>query len=694
MPAAALALVALLAAAVSCVPSTQDLRTDITIIRDNDLLGESQPVSHIHKPLTDNGNLLDSKSPAANASALFLRARVPLREAKSMCKDLGEKLWEADSNSTQRILDILDYQEPDVDLSAIWVMPKNGDDPQTINLKGEVSSADTSDTNTVLCTQTAPYSNGIAQDSSPRWQTVVYSNREAVLGFRDRNSFRFHGMRYATRTKRFAYPKMYRGSGGNATALEFGSPCYQGFGGTEDCLYLNVYTPYLPRNRRIDSGLRPVMFWIHGGALTSGFGSDPLFDGGNLASRGDVVVVTINYRLGSLGFLAIDDGETNGNFGLADQILALDWVRQHIRDFGGDPSKITIFGQSAGAASVRAMMASPKAAGKFAGAIPLSNLGGLAYGTSYSKYFSIEEQLDLVGNAILGTTNCTNATSQLDCLRDAPLGSLGPGARYLVNDGVYLTTDELSLKGDSLNVNVMMGITSEDGLPFLILPRNGTVLNDTQWLTSQGLPAPPRRLFPPTDVRNQTRAAFGVGARLATDAMFRCVDQATAYAGLENGVLGSKVYYYEFERTYQTPEWPRLDICEAPKSKAHPNGNPESPINNLRCHSGELLPLFGNLVRQGNPLRDENDLPWMQYLVDTFTSFARTYDPNPDKAFLKARGFDSTLRALEKAGPWEPSVKGDMKMRAIDWPVKDNMMRGFKDVEQCEWLKLPLDFYV
>lgn len=77
------------------------------------------------------------------------------------------------------------------------------------------------------------------------------------------------------------------------------------------------------------------MFWIHGGAFTSGTGADETFDGGSLASRGDVVVVTINYRLATLGFLALDDGVTNGNYGLADQITALDWVIEHIADFGG-----------------------------------------------------------------------------------------------------------------------------------------------------------------------------------------------------------------------------------------------------------------------------------------------------------------------------------------------------------------------
>ncbi|TDZ37042.1 Cholinesterase 1 [Colletotrichum spinosum] len=436
------------------------------------------------------------------------------------------------------------------------------------------------------------------------------------------------------------------------------------------------------------------MLWIHGGAFTGGFGSDPLFDGGNLASRGDVVVVTINYRLGTLGFLALDDDVTNGNFGIADQIVALDWVLDHIRDFGGDPARITIFGQSAGGAAIRALMASPKARGKFAGAIPMSSLGGLSYGASYAKYFSIEEQVDIAGNTVLRTANCTDAKSKVDCLRRVPAEKLDFGARFLVVDGKYITSDELQLNGDPLDVHLMMGITAEDGLPFLVFPQNGTVPDTTSWLGSQGLPDPPRALFPPMNTTNVTRAALGVGARLATDAMFRCIDQATVYAGLESGVLGSKVYYYEFDRTYQTPEWPRLDICQAPKTKKYPNGNPESLVNNLRCHSGELLPLFGNLARQGLPFRDEYDLPWQQYIVDTFTSFARTYNPNPDRDFLRARGFDSTLEALEKSGPWEPAVKGDMKIRSIGWPVKNDMVGNFRDLEQCKWLKMPLGFYI
>jgi para-nitrobenzyl esterase len=141
---------------------------------------------------------------------------------------------------------------------------------------------------------------------------------------------------------------------------------------SEDCLYLNVWTPAL------DDGRRPVMVWIHGGSFTTGAGSIPLFSGSALASR-DVVVVTINYRLGALGFLylsefAEDSAGYCANFGLLDQVMALRWVREEIASFGGDPNNVTIFGESAGAASVAMLMASPAASGLFKRAIMQSGV--------------------------------------------------------------------------------------------------------------------------------------------------------------------------------------------------------------------------------------------------------------------------------------------------------------------------------
>src|ERR1700691_2846464 len=122
---------------------------------------------------------------------------------------------------------------------------------------------------------------------------------------------------------------------------------------SEDCLNLNLWTTGLDRARR------PVMVWIHGGGFTIGAGSQEVYNGSFLARRGDVVVVTINYRLGPLGFLRLNDVTggripSSGNEGLLDQIAALQWVRDNIAEFGGDPDNVTIFGEWAGGMSARA----------------------------------------------------------------------------------------------------------------------------------------------------------------------------------------------------------------------------------------------------------------------------------------------------------------------------------------------------
>jgi para-nitrobenzyl esterase len=154
-----------------------------------------------------------------------------------------------------------------------------------------------------------------------------------------------------------------------AEALIGGTPGEQ----SEDCLYLNVRTPSL-------DGARPVMVWIHGGAFVTGAGSLGTYNGKYLVARGGVVVVTINYRLGALGFLNLRDATDGklpgtGTEGLSDQIMALRWVKQNIASFGGDPNNITVFGESAGAMSAGALLSMPTAKGLFHKAILQSGAG-------------------------------------------------------------------------------------------------------------------------------------------------------------------------------------------------------------------------------------------------------------------------------------------------------------------------------
>lgn len=142
-----------------------------------------------------------------------------------------------------------------------------------------------------------------------------------------------------------------------STLLGFAAPQLR----DEDCLTINVWTP------AIDDRRRPVLVWIHGGGFISGTSAAPVCDGARLSARGDIVVVSFNYRVGALGFLYLDDERSN--FGLGDQIAALRWVRDNIAAFGGDPERVTICGESAGGGSVCALLAAPAARGLFRAAI-------------------------------------------------------------------------------------------------------------------------------------------------------------------------------------------------------------------------------------------------------------------------------------------------------------------------------------
>lgn len=174
---------------------------------------------------------------------------------------------------------------------------------------------------------------------------------------------------------------------------------------SEDCLYLNIYTP---AHTHEGSNL-PVMVWIHGGGLVMGMAS--IYDGSALAAFEDIVVVVIQYRLGVLGFFSTGDKHASGNWGYLDQVAALHWVQQNIAYFGGDPGRVTIFGESAGGTSVSSHMVSPMSQGLFHGAIMESGvalLPGLLANSS-----------DMVSTMVVNPSSCGQVDSEalVDCLR-------------------------------------------------------------------------------------------------------------------------------------------------------------------------------------------------------------------------------------------------------------------------------------
>ena len=273
---------------------------------------------------------------------------------------------------------------------------------------------------------------GSALTASADDRPIALTESGIVIGSRVDGVNEFLGIPYAAPpvgTRRWRPPSSYGlFPGFILQATQFGSKCTQASGGSENCLFLNVYTP---QSELADGGGRglPVMVWIHGGGLTAGSG-DP-YDPTRLVKNG-VIVVTINYRLGYLGFFAqsaIDaEHHLKGNYGLMDQQFALNWVRKNIAGFGGDPDRVTIFGESAGGQSVYAQLASPRAAGLFRGAIAESGsyLEFQDYYYSYNVTLAVGETtgtpLVPSGTAIADSVGCTSQTAS--CLRAVPASTM------------------------------------------------------------------------------------------------------------------------------------------------------------------------------------------------------------------------------------------------------------------------------
>ncbi|NYE06964.1 para-nitrobenzyl esterase [Bacillus niacini] len=228
---------------------------------------------------------------------------------------------------------------------------------------------------------------------------------------------------------------------------------------SEDCLYLNVWS------KGADDKKRPVMVWIHGGAFVSGSGSSSWYDGASFAAQGDVVVVTINYRLGIFGFLHLGEigGEeyaTSGNCGIQDQVAALQWVQENIAAFGGDPNNVTIFGESAGAMSIGVLLGFPSAQGLFHKAILQSGAA--------ANVHSSEKATKIAGHLLaylqLEPTNLSKleelSVEQLIQAADlVPPMSLGP-----VIDGVSLPRhpEEAIADGSAKDITILIGTNKDE----------------------------------------------------------------------------------------------------------------------------------------------------------------------------------------------------------------------------------------
>lgn len=404
----------------------------------------------------------------------------------------------------------------------------------------------------------------------------------------------------------------------DATAFASACPQSVGLGGAtstdEDCLYLNVYTP-------LKASKLPVMVWIPGGSFTSGLGS--IYDPSTIVSKGNVVAVTLNYRVGALGFLATpalaaeNRAGASGNYGVLDQQAALRWVQQNIKKFGGDPDNVTIFGESAGGSSVCMHLVSPPARGLFHKAISESG--------ACNGLITTPAANDATAEALATATNCKSSdrATELACLRALSADAVvaAQGGRWNANiDGLtFLANPSDAIDaGKFIRVPYLAGFNANEGRLFAYpaFELRGTPMTAAQYTQLLGL------LFGPAaaPVLNEYPLAnypapIEAWSAVIGDSQLNCTGR-TVFRKL--AAQNSLVYAYEFTE----PNPPSL--IPIPLGPTHGTEIPfvfqkqigSSASLNLTPQqlvlSNQMLAYWTNFAKTGNPNR--SGLPnWARY---------------------------------------------------------------------------------
>ena len=425
---------------------------------------------------------------------------------------------------------------------------------------------------------------------------------------------------------------------GSQDATTFGPACWQSLtpassiytrgdlDRNEDCLYLNIWTAAGTADEA-----RPVMVWFHGGGHTGGWGSAPIFDGTNLAQKG-VVLVTINYRLGPFGFLAhpaltAESGHgASGNQGLLDKVAALEWVRDHIANFGGDPGNVTIFGQSAGSWSVCYLQASPLARGLFHRAIGHS---GGCFGRDRADLETAQAAAVEAASALGVEGDDAEALVALRALdAEAILESdLNAGA---IVDGHFMPRPAAAIfaAGEQNDVPVIVGALANEGSTlYATMPERSmdelAALLDEQY----GDAAATVRDFYEEEIGKSTK--WGV-QMIQADRSF-VWEMRTWARAIEAG--GNDAYLYFF---HHAPPVFRIYTPEAAAIEM-----PDGPDGYGAYHSGDLAYAFANTHLVGVGWSDW-DHELSDAISDYWVNFARTGNPNGDglAAWPSYRGAD------------------------------------------------------
>ena len=445
---------------------------------------------------------------------------------------------------------------------------------------------------------------------------VATTKAGKVRGYTDNGVNVFKGIRYGADTagRRFMAPVLPEPWPEVRDALAYGPASPQQSRSSErtseDCLFLNVWTPGLRDGRK-----RPVMFYIHGGAYANGSGSSPLYDGVRLCRRGDVVVVTINHRLNAFGYLYLarfggPEFADSGNAGQLDLVLALEWVRDNIAEFGGDANKVMVFGQSGGGAKIATLMAMPLAKGLFHRAATMSGQQVTASGALNAtlRARTVLEALKLTPERAAEIRNVpAERLVEVLSTRD-PVLPFGGVSFAPVLDERSLSRHPFypDAPAQSASIPMIIGNTHDETRAFL----GGDATNFT--MTWEQLP---EKLIPNMRVDIQPEVVIAEYRRLypkysPSDVFFAATTAGRSWRGAvieaeERAKSGSPAYAYQLN--WATPK-------DGGKFGAQ--------------HASDIQLVFDNIDKPGASAIGSTAQPMADQMSETFIAFARTGNPN------------------------------------------------------------------
>lgn len=404
----------------------------------------------------------------------------------------------------------------------------------------------------------------------------------------------------------------------------FGDMNFRANGKSEDCLYLNVWTPARSANEKL-----PVLVYFYGGGFVAGDGSEPRYDGESMAAKG-IVSVTMNYRLGVFGLLAHPEltqespHHASGNYGLMDQAAALEWVRRNITAFGGDPRRVTIAGESAGSFAVSALMASPMAKDLIHGAIGES--GSILARSPAAMTLAEGEQegvkfANTVGAKSLAELRAMSTTQIYDAM-----GKFSPGRMALIVDGYFMpeAPSDIYAAGRQARVPLLVGWNSEEMNGRAVLGRDEPTLEKYE-ATMRKLygehAAGMLKLYPATTQDQVMDAATA----LASD---RFIGYSTwKWSDLHRKTSGQPVYRYLYARA-RPPMTPAMGDAAPGLAGGVIKGAQAAPPAHGAVHSAEIEYALGNLASNKVYAWTPDDYKVSRLMQDYFANFIQTGDPN------------------------------------------------------------------